>query len=47
MTGVSKIVASGAVAPAINEGDVTVEIQTVGRTPSTLKTYVGHTAISR
>jgi subtilisin family serine protease len=41
MSGVSKIVASGAVAPAINEGDVTVEIQTVGRNPSTLKTYVG------
>ena len=41
MSGVSKIVGSGAVAPAINEGDVTVEIQTVGRTPSTLKTYVG------
>ena len=41
MSGVSKIVASGAVAPAINEGEVTVEIQTVGRNPSTLKTYVG------
>lgn len=41
MVGVSKIVGSGAVAPAINESDVTVEVQTVGRNPSTLKTYVG------
>lgn len=39
--GVSKIVASGAVAPQVNASDITVEIQTVGRTPSVLATYVG------
>ena len=41
LSGVSKILASGAVLPKLNESDITVEIQTVGRTSATLKTYVG------
>lgn len=41
LSGVSKILASGATLPKLNESDITVEIQTVGRTSATLKTYVG------
>ncbi|MFM7320464.1 MAG: S8 family serine peptidase [Armatimonadota bacterium] len=41
LMGVGKIVNSGAVAPEVNVSDITVEIQTMGRTSTALRTYVG------